>query len=150
MASSLACDLSAPVAAIAPVGGVRLPTPCKSGRPVSVIAFHGTGDPVNAYDGGAKPEWSYGVESAAAKWASHDGCAPAARTSHPAQGVQLAQYGGCTGGAAVELYTIEGMGHEWPGGPPQSAARVAHLGTQSSAVDANEVMWAFFEAHRLP
>ena len=56
---------------------------------------------------------------------------------------------GCAGGATVELYTITGEGHEWPGGPHLPRSLTDVLGPQSNAVDANAVMWAFFAAHPL-
>ena len=37
----------------------------------------------------------------------------------------------------------------WPGGPALPRALTRVLGPQSSAVDANAVIWAFFEAHPL-
>ena len=50
---------------------------------------------------------------------------------------------------AVELYSITGEGHEWPGGPPLPRSLTTVLGPQSDAVDANAVMWAFFSAYAL-
>jgi len=64
--------------------------------------------------------------------------------------VTLTTYTGCEGGSAVELYTIAGEGHEWPGGPPLRRALTRVLGPQSDAIDANGVMWAFFAAHPMP
>jgi polyhydroxybutyrate depolymerase len=139
MASQLGCDLSSLVAAVAPVAGLRFPSPCSGERPVPVVAFHGTADAVNPYDGGGPPYWTYSVPSAAEQWAVHDGCAPTPSTSQPAAGVELTSYVGCAGAATVELYTIEGAGHEWPGALQQT-----------NAVDATAVMWTFFSAHPLP
>ena len=50
----------------------------------------------------------------------------------------------------MELYTIAGEGHEWPGGPKVPRALRTVLGPQSNAIDANSTIWAFFEAHPLP
>jgi polyhydroxybutyrate depolymerase len=149
MASQLGCDASGMIAAIAPVSGLRLPSPCPSTRPVPVVAFHGTADPVDPYNGNGQNYWTYGVPVAAQRWSAHNGCATTPTVTQPAGGVRLTSYGNCRGGAAVELYTITGEGHEWPGGPrlPKSLTRV--LGPQSSAVDASAVMWAFFLAHPL-
>ena len=41
MSSQLACDASTTFAAVAPVSGLRLPTPCPARRAVPVISFHG-------------------------------------------------------------------------------------------------------------
>jgi polyhydroxybutyrate depolymerase len=149
-ASQLACDSSGTFAAVAPVSGLRRPVPCPTTRSVPVIAFHGTADPVDPYGGNGQAYWTYSVPQAAADWATQDGCPGAAATSDPHPGATLTAYRGCRDGAEVELYTVSGEGHEWPGGPhlPRSITRL--LGPQSDAVDADSVMWAFFEAHPLP
>jgi len=150
MVSQLACELPTRLAGIAPVDGVRFPAPCKIPRPTPVIAFHGTADATNPYDGGGEAPWTYGVESAVGRWAANDGCAAPAATSRPAPGVVLTDYEACAESAAVRLYAVDGMGHEWPGGPPVTPALSARLGAQSDAINANAVMWEFFEAHRAP
>jgi len=150
MASQLGCDASTTIAAVAPVSGLRLPVPCASTRPVPVVAFHGTADPVDPYLGNGQAYWTYSVPAAASRWAAHNGCAAGPVVSQVAPSVTRTAYGPCTADASVELYTLAGEGHEWPGGPtlPRSLTRI--LGPQSDAVDANTVMWAFFEDHPLP
>jgi polyhydroxybutyrate depolymerase len=149
MSSELACSLSARIAAIAPVSGLRFPSGCHATRVVPVLAFHGTADPVDAYDGHGQPYWTYGVPQAAKLWAAHDGCSAKPATSKPAATVTLTAYKGCRSGAAVELYTIAGEGHEWAGGPTLPPLLTKVLGPQSNAIDANAVMWRFFQAHPL-
>jgi polyhydroxybutyrate depolymerase len=149
MASQLGCDASGMFAAIAPVSGIRLPSPCPSTRPVPVVAFHGTADPVDPYDGNGQKYWTYSVPVAAQRWAAHNGCAATPTVTQPDGGVRLTSYGKCRGGSAVELYTITGEGHEWPGGPKLPRSLVRALGPQTKEVDANAVMWAFFVAHPL-
>src|ERR1700678_2355482 len=51
MASQPACDASGTFAAVAPVAGLRFPSPCPASRAVPVIAFHGTADPVDPFNG---------------------------------------------------------------------------------------------------
>ncbi len=43
-----------------------------------------------------------------------------------------------------------GEGHEWSDGPPLRKRVTRVLGPQSSAVNANAVMWTFFSGHPLP
>jgi polyhydroxybutyrate depolymerase len=150
LASQLACDASSTFAAVAPVSGLRLPAPCPATRVVPVMAFHGTADPVDPYDGNGQPYWTYSVPVAAQGWAAHDGCAARPMTTHVARTVTLTAYTGCRKGATVALYTIDGEGHEWPGGPPLAAAETRVLGPQSRAIDANALMWRFFVGHPLP
>jgi polyhydroxybutyrate depolymerase len=148
MASQLACDASTTFAAVAAVSGLRRPTPCPTSRAVPVIAFHGTADPVDPYDGNGEAYWTYSVPQAAAYWGEQDQCSATPSTS-TGQGYTLTAYQGCAGGASVELYSVTGEGHEWPGGPTVSSVLRSLLGPQSNAVDADDLMWAFFSAHPL-
>ncbi len=150
MASQLACDASQVFAAVAPVAGLRAPTPCPAARPVPVIAFHGTADPVDPFAGHGLAYWTYSVPDAARMWAARDGCQTASPDVTAAAGYTLTSYSGCEDGATVELYAVTGEGHEWPGGPAMPASITDALGPQSNAVDADTVMWAFFTAHPLP
>lgn len=149
MASQLACDASSVFAAVAPVAGLRYPSPCPASRPVPVIAFHGTADPIDPFNGNGAGYWTYSVPTAAHLWAGHNHCAasPQRTTGH---GYRLTRYSGCSGAAAVELYALTGEGHEWPGGPAMPSVITSVLGPQSVAVNANALMWAFFRAHPLP
>lgn len=149
LVSALACDDSGVLAAAAVVSGLRDPQPCAATRAVPIVAFHGTADPIDPYAGHGQAYWTYSVPVAARDWAVQEGCAAKPETSHPAHAVELVRYARCSDGSTVELYTIAGEGHEWPGGPPLPAAYRALLGPQSDAIDADEVMWAFFAAHRL-
>ncbi len=148
MASQLACDASSTFAAVAPVSGLRFPSPCPSVRPVPVISFHGTADPVDPYLGNGQKYWTYSVPVAARRWGAHDGCS-FATVSYPHTGVTLTSRTGCVGGSAVNLYTVAGEGHEWPGGPHLPKRITLLLGPQSTAINANATMWAFFVAHPL-
>ena len=139
MTSQLGCDLATTVAAIAPVAGLRFPSPCNGTRAVPVVAFHGTADTVNPYDGGGQPYWTYSVPSAEAQWGAHDGCDSSPATSPATANVTLTAYGDCTGGAAVALYTVDGAGHEWPGAPGQTPL-----------INASATMWSFFNLHPKP
>jgi polyhydroxybutyrate depolymerase len=149
MASQLACDAPGTFAAVAPVAGLRLPSPCPASRAVPVIAFHGTADPIDPFNGHGEPYWTYSVPAAARRWARQDRCAASPQVTS-GSGYSLTKYAGCTGGAVVELCAIRGEGHEWPGGPRMPAVITTVLGPQSNALNANSLMWAFFKAHPLP
>lgn len=149
MASQLACDAAQTFAAVAPVAGLRFPSPCPATRPVPVIAFHGTADPVDPFNGHGGAYWTYSVPDAASRWAARDRCPGSPRTV-AGKGYTLTGYAGCQAGTAVELYAIDGEGHEWPGGPVMPGVITKPLGPQSDAISANAVMWAFFQAHPLP
>jgi polyhydroxybutyrate depolymerase len=150
MASQLACDASQTFAAVAPVAGLRFPGPCPAVRPVPVIAFHGTADAVDPFEGNGQAYWTYSVPTAAQRWAAKNGCQANSPRTVKSSGYTLTEYDGCAADAAVELYAVGGEGHEWPGGPTMPAAITKELGPQSDAVNANALMWAFFEAHPMP
>ena len=149
MASQLACDDSGLFAAVAPVSGLRRPKPCPTTRAVPVISFHGSADPVDPFAGHGQKYWTYSVTTAAQDWATQDHCTSNS-TGSPITGVKMTTYQSCSNSAQVELYEIMGEGHEWPGGPTMPSALTAVLGPQSSLVNANTLMWAFFQAHPLP
>jgi polyhydroxybutyrate depolymerase len=149
MASQLGCDASTTFAAIAPVAGVRRPTPCPARRAVPVVAFHGTADPIDPFSGHGQAYWTYSVPEATQRWAVQDGCAAKPSTTKPVSGATLTTYHACRNGAVVELYSVVGEGHEWPGGPHVGRRITAVLGPQSNAVNADETMWRFFKAHSL-
>jgi polyhydroxybutyrate depolymerase len=146
MASQLACDLAPRVAAIGAIGGIRFPEPCAATRPVPVVAFHGTADDVNPYDGGGEPYWGTGVDDAINEWARHNGCTR--KVNESALGLRRVLLSGdsCTD---VVLYPIEGMGHTWPSGITFDPAW-ARLPGSIEGTNANEVLWSFFEQHPLP
>jgi len=148
MSSQVACDLPKTFAAVAPVSGLRFPSPCPAKRAVPVLAFHGTADPVDPFGGHGLAYWTYSVPTAAARWAAHEGCTgtPIAM-SNP--GFAVTTFTGCKQGSAVELYAVDGEGHEWPGGPAMPKRITKLLGPQSDSVDANALIWRFFAAHPL-
>jgi len=150
MTSQLACDLPNRVAAVAPVSGLRLPSPCPGTRAVPVLSFHGTADPVDPYLGNGQRYWTYSVPTAAQRWAAKDSCSSTPTVTNPSPTVQLTAYTGCAAGTTVELYTISGAGHTWPGGPPLPRSATRLLGPQSNAIDASSTIWSFFAAHPRP
>jgi polyhydroxybutyrate depolymerase len=158
LAYRLACDLPGIFAAIAPVAGApatAIEERCEATRPVSVIAFQGTRDRLMPYEGGNATIRRGRVLSArrsAALFAKVNGCAPTpAVTAEPdtvrdGTRVRRSAYGGCSEGWEVVLYTIEGGGHTWPGGPPVGRL----VGRVSRDLDATRTMLDFFDRHCQP
>lgn len=152
----LACDLPGVFAAVAPVAGALpadLVPACGHAEPLSVLAIQGTADPLMPYAGGGGARRHARVLSAersVAFWAAADGCAAEPATTPepdvaPNDGTRVrhAVYGGCREGRGVELYTIDGGGHTWPGGPPVGGS----VGRVSRDLDATAVIWEFFVRH---
>lgn len=140
----LGCELADRIAAIAPVSGVIGIPSCAPARPMPVLHVHGTSDLVVAYDNSVFGYLS--VEDTIAGWAERDGCPAAAPTEVFAMGdATCVSHTGCAGGAEVQLCTIDGGGHQWPGGTPLPGG-----GATSTDLDATAAIWAFFAAHPRP
>jgi polyhydroxybutyrate depolymerase len=56
MTSVLACSMADRFAAVAPVGGIMMPEGCEPSRPVPVLTWHGTADPILLFNGGVNPD----------------------------------------------------------------------------------------------
>jgi polyhydroxybutyrate depolymerase len=146
--SALGCVDSTIFAAIAPVSGLRRPKPCPTRRALPVVSFHGSADPVDPFAGHGQEYWSYSVSAAAKYWSTQDECTKETDSAH-LENVKLTRYSNCADGSQVELYEIEGEGHEWPGGPRLPAALTSLLGPQSDSINADATIWSFFRDYRL-
>jgi polyhydroxybutyrate depolymerase len=116
MAYRLACDLADRFAGIGVIAASMVLDDCHPSRAVSVIAIHGTADPIVPYEGGRIQGGAIQPAPAATavveRWASLDGC-PDARTSEARGAVTVAAWAGCAGGTKVQLVSVEGGGHNW-------------------------------------
>ncbi len=153
MAFVLSCTLSDRIAAVGTVAAAQtLPWSwCTDPRPVPMISFHGTADPVVLYNGGPSgdpfnPVEFPNVTTWTANWAQRNRCAPDPVESAVETDVTRLEYIGCADDAAVVLYTVQGGGHTWPGGKPMPEWMV---GPTSRSIDATRQMWAFFCEHQL-
>jgi polyhydroxybutyrate depolymerase len=159
MASALACAESDVFAAIAPVDGLRAgradaasPSTIEAGtcdpvNPVPVITFHGTADPVNPYGGNADPRWGYSVDVATAAWADLNDCRRGPVSTTVSDEVTKVAWSKCDGGADVVLYRVADGGHTWPGSPIDMNG--FGMGSMTTDISASQLMWDFFEQHRL-
>ena len=138
-------------AAIGPDAATELGR-CPAPAPVSVIAIHGTADRNIPYDGGGgdgvAPIAGPPSRRVNASWRHIDHCAtPHTRTA----GVVTTSAANCPSGRAVELITIAGAGHQWPGATPNGLAqKLLHTDPPSTALNATQVIWRFFAAHPGP
>lgn len=149
----LARELRHRPAAIAPVVGALFGDEGPAAGPVSAIIFNGLRDtsvPAQGGDGdgigqrawdGTPPRPNL---AQSAYWARTAGCEASPRMEETTQFI-LWTYA-CPAGYDVRLYQVKNSGHAWPGG--QRGSRVGDRPT--AAVDATELMWAFFEGHPRP
>jgi len=157
----LACNESERIAAIAPVSGtmpVADAPRCKPKRAIPVLEIDGTADPIVPYNGGEitlaglKRGQVLSAPATAAFWAKNAGCSPDPATStlppiatSDGTTVTSTTYSGCSSHASVVLYTIQGGGHAWPGGPQYLPALL--IGPASRELDASDTIIQFFLAH---
>ena len=151
MSYRLACDASDLIAAIGPVSGTQNYIRCQPESPVSVIHFHGTEDGHVPYNGGAGPDSIAGVPFVSVKdsidfWLNFNQC-PASPQTESFADIKHDAYTNCKDGTAVELYTIVGGKHAWPGSDG-SAWPGGNEPTQT--ISATKLMWEFFAAHPKP
>lgn len=153
MCYRLAAELSDRIAAVAPVAGTVAIDESKPKRPVPVIHFHGSKDgivPFEAAKGKAPFMKLKGVEESVQTWVKLNGCdeKPKAETiskDGDEMKVTRTTYGGGKGGSEVVLVVIEEGGHTWPGQQPP----VGFIGKSAKNVSANDLMWEFFQRHKL-
>ena len=100
-----------------------LPGPaCAADAGIDVWITHGTADPIVPFDGGRMPVQGLdmplaAVPQSAAAWAARAGCDPTPATSTPDAHSTLSTWSPCSGGARVTLQVVDGLGHNWAGGP---------------------------------
>ena len=147
MAYRAACELSDLVAAIAPVAGALSMSSCAPAHPVSVLIIHGTNDRYVPYEGGVSPATHDDrndppVAETAKRWAGWNRCAVDAQEEVHGR-VAHQWFPGCVEGAAVEVYTVKGGGHAWPGG-----RRAWLFGDRPTReLSATDAIWEFFASH---
>lgn len=148
LAYRLACETRI-FAAIGPVAATQL-SRSRSPAPVSVIHIHGTADRNVPFGGGTGQGFARiqgpAIPLLNATWRSVNQCgAPSVSSS----GLVTTSIARGPAGRAVELITVHGAGHQWPGSVPPAplAARLLHLDQPSTALDATKVIWRFFASH---
>ncbi|HWB80859.1 MAG TPA: PHB depolymerase family esterase [Nannocystaceae bacterium] len=140
----LGCEAADTFAAIAPVAGVLgiAFEECNPTRPVPVMHFHGTADPLVPYDGNGLGFPS--VADTIAQWVMHDGCTGDAQPVFEMDDAHCEAWDECEGDAHVELCTVENGGHCWPGNT------FCPLSYSTDAISASDRMADFFLEHSLP
>jgi polyhydroxybutyrate depolymerase len=146
----LGCEAADLFAAIAPVAGTLNISPCEPSRPVSVIEFHGTADEHIPFEGGYGPRSLVNVNFASVPdtlgfWVAADGCGGTPQTETSGE-IRHDVWSGCMDSTAVELYTVIGGGHAWPGG----RTGYPDADPPTDSISASQLIWEFFAAHPMP
>ena len=118
----LACELPGHFSAVAVVAGTMDTMSCPGVQDVSLLHIHGTDDQNVPFGGGAGqlsadaasyPPVMTGIQT----FKAGDQCRSGAMTTtRPAQDTTC-EISSCSGGETVELCTVQGGGHAWPGIP---------------------------------
>ena len=159
MAFRLGCEMSRRLAAVASISAEMpkaMKDSCSPSPAISLLMMNGTVDPVVPYYGGSGHVGSYptmSAEDSAKQWVKYDQCE--AKPEHTklsprekgGMETNVYKFGDCQAGTEVQRYSIEGAGNTWPGG--DSSVLREKAGKTSDDVDASEVIWQFFAAHKL-
>jgi len=168
MTSLLACSMADRFAAFAPVAGLALSDGCDPGRPVPILTFHGTADPILLFNGGigdlsvvtggAPPEGGgalpeadldgEGYPATARAWAEIIGCEEASSDEELTDEL-IDRTWSCPEGAALEMVIVLGGGHSWPGSEFSKQIE-SIVGPTTDDIHASEAAWEFFQRYQLP
>ncbi len=154
MSYRVAAEMSDRIAAFAPVAGTQAFDKLSPKRPVPLLHIHGTKDtlvPFEGYRNATKGVVAIlSVEDSVKAWVKANGCSKEPKISvMPASKDKLnvvrKVYSNGKEGSEVLLYVVEGGGHTWPGQPGQPS----FLGETTMNINANDLMWEFFQRHAL-
>jgi polyhydroxybutyrate depolymerase len=134
-AHTLGCKMADRIAAIGPVAGLLLQSPCSPSRALPAMLINGTADSLSQYQ--------Y-VDQGVTFWTGKNHCSTQMQTYQQGD-VTCVTHGGCTDGADVVLCTVQDGGHQWPGGDA-----LPFLGKKSDSIIATDALWTFFAAHPRP
>ena len=119
MSYHLACNIGNRFAGIASVGGSITPNTysnCSPSHPISIIHIHGDNDTVVPYEGNWR---STSVPDMMAYWKEFNNCQAQNVITLPdvnndGDGGSIYQETDCLNDVKVELFLMEGIGHDWP------------------------------------
>jgi polyhydroxybutyrate depolymerase len=173
--SVLICQRADVLAAVAPVAGIMDVEPCDQSRPVPLVSFHGTADPILLFNGGVDISAIPGLDAGdaaevpdavdpatdpapvdldgpgypatVAAFAERNGC-ERSYTDHEISAEVIHRAYDCPAGADVEFYIVLGGGHTWPSSE-FSRSIEAIVGHTTFDVDATRDAWAFMRRFTL-
>lgn len=153
MAYRLACEFPSQIKAIA-VAGAAISIPdlaCRPTNPVPVLHFHGLADRFAPFRGGLSQQEPAGVQRSIpetiALWVARDSCTETTRVTYQQDAATCITHPNCTRDSRVTLCTIEGMGHQWPGGEPVFPFI---FGPGTTDISATDMAIDFFRAYSVP
>jgi polyhydroxybutyrate depolymerase len=145
-------ELSHRIASIAPISGHFYIQDPRLSNPVSLLSIFGLNDPLNPAGGGKVVHSLLGdlgyrppLEDSITRWAGLLGCKGQTSIILDENGVKGFKFSPCDSEGEVVYYTVEGMGHTWPGG--KSTLPEPVVGKVTDKINADDVIWQFFKSH---
>lgn len=151
LAYRLACEIPNKIAAIAPNATTMVvKQPCNPGRPVPILHMHSVLDQHVPYTGGVgsgvSKHYNPPIDSVLNVWQQKNQCAQPAKVILDNSSYKLTKWYDCPGNVSVHYYLTKDGGHSWPGGESGSI-----FGDEpSTAINANDLLWEFFQQHQVP
>jgi polyhydroxybutyrate depolymerase len=148
----LACELSNKIAAIAPNSCTMVASSCNPTRAVPVLHMHSVLDQNVPYQGGlVNGTGTQGVympplDSVMTVWSLKNTCSNVAQVVVNDNKYKLTKWTNCSGNVTVQYYLTKDGGHGWPGGLPGGP----NSDTPSTVINANDLLWDFFQQYQLP
>lgn len=146
MSYRLACELTDTFTAIASVAGTDGTQSCHPSRPISILHIHALDDDRVLFNGGSgvKSETHadfVSVPNTISKWVKLNACNPKPQRVLTVKGAYCDVYSACQNNTQVKLCVTETGGHSWPGG------NKVRGGAGSDAINANDLIWNFYQAN---
>lgn len=149
LAYRLACELSGKVAAIAPNGCTMVvKDACIPSRPVPVLHMHSVLDNHVPYIGGTGVLNAHypPLDSVLNVWSINNSCGTSSKIIVDNAYYTFTKWVDCNSNSNINYYLTKDGGHAWPGGFPGSS----NGDTPSTAINANDLLWEFFQQYQLP
>jgi polyhydroxybutyrate depolymerase len=149
LAYRLACELSNKIAAIAPNASTMVvDRPCAATRAVPILHMHSVLDMNVPYQGGVGSGFSghYNppLDSVMNVWRLRSICTNKNIVDNSSY--KVTKWFNCRDNVSIHYYLTKDGGHAWPGGQPGSLFG----DTPSAVINANDLLWDFFQQHQLP
>lgn len=139
MSYKLAISAPGTFAAVAPVSGGFYPDP---GAPAPEAIVPDPAPSVITFVGGADTDYD-DILAGTELWRLGAGCESPSESAVPGGDGLALSSAECADGSAVAVYTVQDMGHSWPGGAEGG------FGDPNADLDATRLIWDFFSPIRL-
>lgn len=151
MCYRLACELSNKIAAIAANSSTMVAaSACHPARPMPVLHMHSKLDQSVVYTGGIgngiSNVYCPPLDSVLNVFSLQNNCNNPAQVIFSNNLYTFKKWSSCTNNVSIQYYLTNDGGHGWPGGQPGGP----NSDTPSTAINANDLLWNFFQQYQLP